>query len=157
MSTNVNFVASTREWLSIGKSINEIINNSPEFCAQTNLLYRKNCQLEKFQDKSAIFICPLFELLGNKIQPIGLETTRTIRNCGQGEDYSSVFMYIVNNKNELPDPYRPENPKKGYANALLGNPDFGDVDKATLFAELIYENKHNSAAISERLFFQSQK
>src|SRR6056297_1090642 len=117
MSTNVYFIASTRQWLSIGKSIEEIINNLPEFCAQTNLLYRKNCQLEKFQDKSAIFICPLFELLDNKIQPIGLETTRTIRNCGQGEDYSSVFMYIVNNKNELPDPYRPENPKKGYANA----------------------------------------
>ena len=84
-----------------------------------------------------IIVVPLFEKDGNEIKSVGLEIVKYLRG-ENGYKFNTIFLVL--SKQDIPDYFHPEDDMHYYAESLLGNPEFGNVDKAVFLGEIIYKN-----------------
>ena len=86
----------------------------------------------------SIIVVPLFEKVDGKITHHGLEVIRSLR---EKIDYGFNTIFMVLSKQDIPDYVHPENKMHYYAEGLLGNPKFDNVDQAVFLGEIIYKKK----------------
>jgi len=140
----IQFVYKTDEWGKICESINLYL----QYCHKIDKSNIKFCKYDPTKENpccdginpndGAIMAVPLFEKVSDEITPHGLEIIKSLR---KKIGYGFKTLFLVLSKQDIPDHFHPENDMHYYAESLLGNPEFGNVDKAVFLGELIYKEK----------------
>ena len=141
----IRFVYGTAEWAKICESINlylqychDIAHIKIDICNYTNKEH-PCCDVLNDDD---IVVIPLFEKDGSEIKSNGLDIVKYLRGKN-GYKFNTIFLVL--SEQDIPDHLHPEKNMHYYAETLLGNPEFGNVDKAVLLGEIIYKKKKKEA------------
>jgi len=130
----IRFVYGTDEWGKICESIKLYLQH----CHDIDIDCIRETENSCCDGTEDIILVPLFEKDKNEIDHSGL---KTIRNLRKENRYKFNTIFMVLSKHDIPDYVHPENDMHYYAESLLGNPEFGEVDKAVFFGEIICKEK----------------
>lgn len=135
------FVHETDEWGKICESINLYL----QYCHDMAHIKIDICKYAKKENPCCdvlnaddIVVVPLFEKVSDNNTHQGLKIIKDLRKK-IGCEFNTIFLVL--SKQDIPDYLHPENGMHDYAESLLGNPEFGYVDKAVFLGEIIYKEK----------------
>jgi hypothetical protein len=152
------FVYGADEWGKIGESINLYLKYcyGIEFKGITICNKKKEKNVFAFCDnlnEDNFVVVPLFEKSASgEIIPRGLEIIKELR---KKQNYKFHTIFLVLSKQDIPDYFHPEIDMNYYAEDLLGNPKFQNVNKAVFLGETIYKKTKNGKALFEDIEYNN--